>query len=69
MPKTIKHEIETWYGGEYVKVADLPEFEQRIRDDEARRAADDVEALPYLDHGRTVNRNDAIIAARRGLRR
>jgi|PlaIllAssembly_1097288.scaffolds.fasta_scaffold94595_2 hypothetical protein len=38
-------------------------------DAEARRAADDVEALPYLDHGRTVNRNDAIIAARRGLRR
>lgn len=38
-------------------------------DAEARRAADDVESLPYLDHGRTVNRNDAIIAARRGLPR
>lgn len=47
----------------------LEDFEQRVRDDEARRAADDVEALPYRDHGRTVNRNDAIMAARRGLPR
>jgi hypothetical protein len=39
------------------------------RDDEARKAADRVESLPYRDHGRTVNRNDAILAARRGLRR
>lgn len=42
---------------------------QRGCDDEARAAADRVEALPWLDHGRTVNRNLAIIAARRGLLR
>lgn len=42
---------------------------QRVRDHEARRAANDAESLPFLDHGRTVNRNDAIMAARRGLPR
>jgi len=47
----------------------IEEFEHKVRDSEARRAADDVEALPYRDHGRTVNRNEAIIAARRGLPR
>lgn len=47
----------------------LEDFERRVRDAEARRAADDVESLPYRDHGRTVNRNDAIMAARRGLPR
>lgn len=44
-------------------------FEQAVRDSEARAAADRVEALPYRDHGRTVNRNEAILAARRGLKR
>lgn len=43
--------------------------DQATRDDEARKAADRVEALPYRDHGRTVNRNEAIMAARRGLPR
>jgi hypothetical protein len=47
----------------------LEDFEHRVRDDEARAAADRVEALPYRDHGRTVNRNDAIMTARRGLPR
>lgn len=42
---------------------------QQVKDAEARRAANDVESLPYRDHGRTVNRNDAIMAARRGLPR
>ena len=40
-----------------------------VRDDEARAAADRVEALPYLNDGRTVNRNNAILAARRNLKR
>ena len=40
-----------------------------VEDAEARRAANDVEALPFLNDGRTVNRNNAIRAARRGLPR
>ena len=42
---------------------------QTTADAEARRAANDVEALPFLHDGRTVNRNTAIRAARRGLPR
>lgn len=42
---------------------------KRVRDDEARAAADRVEALPWLNDGRTVNRNAAILAARRNLSR
>lgn len=42
---------------------------QDARDDEARRAADAVENLPWLNDGRTVNRRNAIMAARRGLPR
>jgi hypothetical protein len=48
---------------------ELEEHNQRVRDDEARKAADRVEALEWLDGGRTVNRNAAIIAARRNLKR
>lgn len=47
----------------------LQACEERVRDEEARAAADRVEALPWLDDGRTVNRNNAILAARRGLPR
>lgn len=47
----------------------LEEFEHEVRDAEARAAADRVEALPFLNDGRTVNRNKAILAARRGLKR
>ena len=47
----------------------LEKFEHDVRDAEARAAADRVEALPYLNDGRTVNRNQAIMAARRGLNR
>jgi hypothetical protein len=47
----------------------LEKFEHRIRDAEARAAADRVESLPYRNDGRTVNRNNAIMAARRGLPR
>jgi hypothetical protein len=50
-------------------ISSLETLVQRVRDDEARRAANDVERLPFLDHGRTVNRNDSIMAARRGLPR
>ncbi len=47
----------------------LEQFEHDIRDNEARAAADRVEALPYLNDGRTVNRGKAILAARRNLTR
>lgn len=47
----------------------LEQFEHEVRDDEARAAADRVEALPYLNDGRTVNRGKAILAARRDLKR
>lgn len=59
--------------GGYDSHADLDllieRFENAVRDDEARAAADRVEALPYLNGGRTVNRNNAILAARRNLKR
>lgn len=47
----------------------LEQFEHEVRDDEARAAANRVEALPYLNCGRTVNRGNAILAARRNLKR
>jgi hypothetical protein len=41
----------------------------RVVEREARAAADRVEGLPWLDGGRTVNRNEAIMAARGGRKR
>lgn len=35
-----------------------------VRQDEKKAAGDRVEAVPYRDHGRTVNRRAAILAAR-----
>lgn len=57
-------------GGSIDSIKDmLEQFEHAVRDDEARAAANRVENLPWLDGGRTVNRNQAIVNARRGLQR
>ena len=61
--------LAAWENDPLISGTELETLVQRVRDDEARRAANDVESLPFLDHGRTVNRNDAIMAARRGLPR
>lgn len=55
--------------GGWVRYGDHLKALAVARDEEARDAADRVEALPWLDNGRTVNRNLAIIAARRRLTR
>lgn len=36
----------------------------RVREDERKAAGDRVQAVQYRDHGRTVNRRAAILAAR-----
>ena len=60
---------EGWEDHKWISEAEHLRIVTEARDEEARAAADRVELLPYLDGGRTVNRNLAIIAARRRLPR
>ena len=67
---SVQEHDEFFYNGvRYYTQEQLDSEINRARDEEARAAANRVESLPFRDHGRTVNRNDAILAARRGLKR